>query len=418
MPDALLERLVQERDQRVALIQSITQTAAEAERDLSEQDRETITSARERVSAIDVQVDLIGEDLDMSDSVRNRLARLQPGVVSPGTVTYRSAGELLHDMLHQSEREAQHRYTRFLSRAAEHMGTSAANTVPVAGGFGALFVAPVVGPVADLEPAGRPFLTAIGVRPAPSAMSFMRPRIVDPDLDTGVGVQTLEKAELVSKKFDFAADNLTLTTVGGYLNVSQQLQSLQPSSLDVIIGQLNKRLARSTEKAGLTEMALSTAKITLPAAADAATILQAIYDASALVYENTGDLASWITMGPKGWARLGGLTDLAGRPLFPYLGAANAMGTASATDLAVSSVAGLRPVVTYAMADDTFWVGNSVALEVYEYRYPILEAVEPSLLGRQVAVASSIVAYRPTTKEAGGGGTPPAEKNGAVHLAP
>jgi len=272
--------------------------------------------------------------------------------------------------------------------------------------------------VADVTPDGRPFLAAIGVRPAPSAMSFMRPRIVDPHIDDGVGHQTLEKAELVSKHFDFAADTLSLATYGGYLNVSQQLQTLLPSSLDIIIGQLNKRLARMTEKGALTELAKSTAKIPLAANADAATILAAIYDASALVYTNTGELAQWIAMGPNGWARLGSLVDLAGRPLFPYLGASNAFGTSSADSFAIGSVAGLRPVVTYGIADDTFWVGNSMALEAYEYRYPILEAVEPSVLGRQVAVASSLAYYRPTTKEAGPSNTPPAEQNGAVHLAP
>jgi hypothetical protein len=30
------------------------------------------------------------------------------------------------------------------------------------------------------------------------------------------------------------------------------------------------------------------------------------------------------------------------------------------------------------------------------YRYPALDAVEPSVLGRQVAVAAAIAAYRPT----------------------
>jgi len=413
MPDAMLERLMSERDQRTSLIHSITTTAAESNRDLSEQDKETITMARARVSELDSQLDLIADDLEISDSVRSRLSRLQPGVVR-GPVQYRSAGELLHDMLHMADREAAHRYTHYVTRAAEHMGYDATNTVPVAGGFGALFVSPVVGPVIDVAPEGRPFLTALGVRPAPNSMTFLRPRIVDPDLLTGVGPQGQEKAELVSKKFDFATDPLSLITVGGYLNVSQQLISLAAGSLDAIIAQLNKRLARATETAAITEMAKSTAKVTLALTADAATTLKAIYDASALVYKNTGELASWIAMGPDGWARLGGLSDLAGRPMFPYLGAANANGTSGGADaFAISQVAGLRPIVTPGITDATFWVGNSMALEVYEYRFPLLEAVEPSVLGRQVAVATSMVAYRPTTKE----GTP-AEQNGAVHLAP
>jgi hypothetical protein len=67
----------------------------------------------------------------------------------------------------------------------------------------------------------------------------------------------------------------------------------------------------------------------------------------------------------------------------------------SATSFSVT-VAGLTPVVTAAITDDTYWVGGDAGLEGYMYRYPVLEAVEPSVLGRQVAVAASIAGYRPT----------------------
>ena len=64
-----------------------------------------------------------------------------------------------------------------------------------------------------------------------------------------------------------------------------------------------------------------------------------------------------------------------------------------------------------------FFVGNELGIEAYEYRYPTLEAIEPSLLGRQIAVASSIVFYRPTTTEAVGGGSPsPALGDGVVRI--
>jgi hypothetical protein len=100
-------------------------------------------------------------------------------------------------------------------------------------------------------------------------------------------------------------------------------------------------------------------------------------------------------MGPLGWVRLGSTVDLAGRPLFPTLGAANAPGTARADSFA-TTVAGLSPVVTPAITDDALFVGGPDGLEGYMYRYPVLDTVEPSVLGRQVAVAASIAAYRPT----------------------
>ncbi len=59
-----------------------------------------------------------------------------------------------------------------------------------------------------------------------------------------------------------------------------------------------------------------------------------------------------------------------------------------------------------------------MAFEAYVYSFPILEAVEPALLGRQVAVAEAMAFYRPTTKEAGPADVPPAEANGAVRVGP
>jgi len=422
--DPMTQRLVAQREQLVARVESIKDTANEQGegghgRDLNADEAAAVEAASKRVKEIDDQLDLLVRDWDLDDAMTDRLARLTPGNQATQT-QYRTAGEVVWDMLHRyDDREAGRRFDRLMKRAAEHMGTSAAATVPVAGGFEGVVVKPVVGPVIDIRPQGRPFLTAIGVQDSPTSLMFMRPRIVDPNFETGVGPQAKEKAELVSKHFNVLADTVSLVTVGGYLNVSEQLRAFVAGSLDVIVSQLNRRLANATEAAAIDELEKSTAKVPLAAGADAAAILAAIYDASALVYANTGQMATWIAMGPKGWARLGSLVDLANRPLFPFLGASNALGAARADQLGFNAgPAGLTPIVTPALTDDTFWVGNALALEAYEYRYPLMEALEPSLLGRQVAVASSIGFYRPTTKEAGPGGTPPAEGSGAVHIAP
>jgi HK97 family phage major capsid protein len=192
--------------------------------------------------------------------------------------------------------------------------------------------------------------------------------------------------------------------VGEYLNISQQLLSFASSALNLITSHMLRRLGYAIDRALLAEVQKSTGKVTLAATATAAEVIQALYDASAMVYAATGDLASWVVMGPQGYARIGGLTDLAGRPLFPTLGAANAPGTANAGAF-VGSVAGLRVVVTPAITDESMWVGNGMVIEGYIYRFPVLEAVEPSVLGRQVAVAAATAGYRPVP-------------NGAVLLAP
>ena len=413
-PDAMLASLVEERDSKVALIGSVTTSAHESGRDLSDQDGEVITRAKERISAIDAQLALIGDNLAMDDAVRLRLSQLQPGTVDAPLARYQYAGEVLYDVLHRSDRASVERLDRVMTRAAQHMGTDAAQTVATAGDLGGLEVNAVVGPMIDPHPSGRPFLSAIGVRPA-TGETFYRPWLEDTALDADY-TQALQKGELASHAFTVKRDTLELTTVGNYLNVSQQLLSFQPQSLDIIVSELNRRVTRSSETAAIAEMARSTSKVTLAADADAATILNAIYQANELVYTETGSPASWITFGPKGLTRLGSLVDAAGRPLFPTIGPANAMGAASVNGV-TGTIAGLVPIQTFAITDDTFWVGNNSALEAYEYRYPLLEAIEPSVLGRQLAAAAAYAFYRPRSLSSTDGATPTGGL-GAVHLAP
>jgi hypothetical protein len=236
----------------------------------------------------------------------------------------------------------------------------------------------------------------ICMRPVPASdgFGFSRPQVVDPGIDDGVAEQALEKAELASKAFSITTTPVALTTLGGYLTVSQQLLSFAPASLGIIVDQLRVRLERRVEAFMFTAMSTGATKVTLALTATAAEILQAIYDAAAAYFGITGDLPSWIAMGPLGWARLGGLVDLAGRPLFPTLGAGNAIGTAEAGSFSMT-VAGLTPVITRTITDATFYVGGTEALEGYLYPLPVLEAVEPSVLGRQVAIAASVASHNP-----------------------
>jgi hypothetical protein len=418
---ALLERSMQEREQVVGLIESVTQAAFEASRDLSDQDHDTINRGRERLEFLDKQIDRLSFDTTVSDRARQALAT---NGVSGSTVptAYRSAGEAFHDLLHYSDKDARARLDTEMHRAAQHMGTNAAATVPVAGGLGALVVKPVVGPIIDTTPQGRPFLTALGTIPLDSPLGFSRPRIVDNAYGVAPATQTAEKAELVSRAFDIKLDSLDTETVGEYLNVSQKLISYPIPALNMVLAQFSKRRAYKMETRAIAEVLESTTAVPLaaapPAADEARLVYEAVWEAARLVFLNTGDLPQWIAMGPIGWARLGSLLDASDRPLFPTLGTAvNPMGAMSGGDTFASvGPAGLRAIVTHAITGPELIIGNAMSLEVYEYAYPMLEAIEPSVLGRQVAVASEVAFYRPTTDEPGGAGN--GTGNGAVVIAP
>jgi HK97 family phage major capsid protein len=401
--DPMLDALLERRATVETKIEAVKATALDQNRDLTPSDLESLETYNTSLRSLDEQIAAVSNTAVMAEDIAARVAALSPGNGAPAA--HRSAGELMWDVLHQGQDvQARNRYASAVrrtasTRAAEHMGTDSALTTPVAGGFGGLIVSQNVGPLIDLTPSSRPLLTALGMQSVPSA-EFRRPRIVDPNLTSGVGPQGLQKSELVSKAFEVKSDPVEFQTIGGYLNVSQQVLRYTPSGLDIIVSQLLKRLARAAENAAVAELDKTTAVVPLAPDADGAAVRQAIFDASALVYANTGALATWIAMGPAGWARLGGLVDLANRPLFPLGPGVNADGSTNPSTFNIAGL-GLQAVVTPAITDDEFRVGNNIGLEAYWSPYPVLEAVEPSVLGRQVAVAADLGFYTPPTTEAG-----------------
>ena len=414
--DSFIKQLLEEREQKVSVVENLASVAADEGRDLHETDLATIQNYRARIATIDNQMEKVAGDLELADSVKTRIRNLDPSVIARD-FTYRSAGQYLWDAFNlQSDAQAAGRWAKYHKRAAEHMGYDKDNTIPVAGGFNGLIVDPVVGAILNPRPSGRPLFTALGVNPMTSG-SFLRPRIVDPNFTTGVGIQSQEKSELPSKAWDILSDPVSGKVVGGYINISLLLESMVPSGYDMIVAQMNRRLEAYTETAAVTEMGLTTAEIPLAADADSAAVTAAFGDAATLVFENTGELPTFAAMGPKAWGALIGMSDLAGRPMIPNVGPVNAWAQSQGNDQFFTGLAGLRFVVTPAITTKDIYVSNSFGLEVYEKRLPVLQAVEPSVFGRQLSVQSMIAFYRPVTKEAVTGGTPsPAENNGVVKI--
>lgn len=413
--DTFINQLMGERDQKVSVIENLASVAADEGRDLHETDLATIQNYRSRIQIIDNQIEKVAGDLELADSVKARVRSLDPSVIATD-FTYRSAGDYMYDALHRHENaDAMGRWQKFHRRAAQHMGYDKDNTVAVAGGFPGIIVDPVVGAVLNPRPEGRPLFTALGVRPITSGQ-FLRPRIVDPNFTTGVGPQGQEKSELASKAWDIISDPVQAIVVGGYINVSQLLIEMLSSSLDMVVAQMNRRLEYASEAAAVTEMQKTTAEVTV-SGSDSAALTAAIGEASALVFKNTGQLPTWMAMGPEAWGRLIGISDLAGRPMIPQVGPVNAWAAQNGADTFFTGFAGMRAVVSYAITGDDIYIGNAFGLEVYEKRLPVLSAVEPAVFGRQISVQTMLAFYRPVTAEAVGGGTPtPAESNGVVRI--
>jgi HK97 family phage major capsid protein len=404
MADSMLATLVEERQSKVQFIGGLTGTAMEQKRDLSSNELELITRSQGRITELDTQINVLSKDVEMNAQAVERLQFLGRAVNStePGkdAVEYRSAGAYLTDylgsLIGEGERRSrsEERLRRF-HRAAAHVTTQ---------NFAGVFPQEIVGPVINFINSSRPLVSSLGTIAVPNGPSFRRPRLVDAHMNDGVGIQAAQKDELVSQPFTMTSDTVDLSTLGGYVNVARQVLDWGVASMDVIVNQLAARYSAATERAAIAELQKSTGKVTLALDATGDVVVQAIYDAAAMLFTETGQLPTTLLAGPLGWARLGGLSDGAGRPIFPFLAPSNASGTSSADSFAANPV-GLKLVVTPAITDATFWVLNGYALECYEQTIGQLSVVEPSVLGIQVAYAGYVGFYRPAP-------------NGAIHLAP
>lgn len=412
--DSMVKRLLDERDQKMSLIDQIASVADDEGRDLLESESQTISNAQERVRSLNNQVDRLSQDLELADSAKDRIRTLDPNIIAKD-FSYRSAGDFLYDMIHKGENpDSNTRMGKFLKRAAEHMGYDKAATVAVAGGFNGLVVAPVLGPVLDPSPSGRPLFSAIGARQL-TTLSFNRPRLVDPNYATGVGAVAQEKSEMPSKAWDIVSELVTTSRIGGYINVSEVLTEMLAGSLDMVVSHMNSRVEGYSERAVVTELNKTTATVPLGATATSAEITTAIGLAASTVAGNTGSLPTWAAMGAKAWGALIGVSDLAGRPMMPPVNPVNALGSGGVSSY-FSSFAGLNVAVSPAITDKSIYMGNSFGLEIYEKPMPLMQAFEPSLYGRQIAVATFLGFYSPITTEAGPANTPPAKRNGTVKI--
>jgi hypothetical protein len=406
--DAISERLINEREDIQARAAGIKRTALEQNRDLNDADRGTLESFRTRVTAIDEQLKLTTESFELNETIAGNLARVNGGYTIRAENPWEKAtpGQVLHDYLHRHQDPAAaariESFNRLSTRAAQHLGTTAENTVAVAGGFGGILVSQIQGPIIDLNWQGMPLVSALGYTDLPTANTFMRPRLIDPEVDTAAGPQAggKEKAELPSKKWDIVADPIGLAGVGNYINLSIQAETMIPGALDQVINQLNARTTRGIEKTALAILTATTNTIPLADDADAAALQAAIGQAYVAVWKATNTPPQWIAFGPEGAGRLIGYTDAAGRPLFPFLNPVNASATAAAVQGQGGTIAGLRPILTPGIDDDSYYVGNGYGLEVYLHRLPLLQAIEPSILGRQLAAAALVGTYQVPTKEA------------------
>jgi HK97 family phage major capsid protein len=379
--DVLLARHQAESEDRGKFIDNIVEAAEKDQRDLTAQEMELVTRAKERITELGAQMDPLREAARIAADSRHRtqqtmdeLRRVsdRPAIEK---VEYRTAGEYILDRWKAGlgSDEATHRLELY-HRAAAHQTT---------GDNPGLMPEPILGPVVNFVDSARPLVSALGPRQLPSG-SWSRPQVTQ---HTSVAEQATQKSELVSQKMVIGKVAVTAKTYGGYVNVSRQdIDWSQPAIMDIIISDLAAQYAILTENAAVDGLvAAATAGPTLATGAPTAdAVAAAIWTAVGAVYAATKGAGRVIAVAPPQMLGLIG-------PLFAPVNPTNAQSAGfSAGDYSqglAGTISGVPVYVTAAMADNTMLVMSTAAAEVYEDRIGSLQVVEPSVLGVQVAYA-------------------------------
>jgi HK97 family phage prohead protease len=243
---------------------------------------------------------------------------------------------------------------------------------------------PIVQPVYNNFVGRRPVIDAVGVKAAPrSGKVFIRPEVTT---HVSQAVQSSENAALQSGTFVVSENQVTKNTYGGYVNISMQdLEWTDPAIISLILDDMARIYANTTDnvaadalRAGASVTQNFTGTATDEPAAWAAWVANA---AGTILSSSNGNLPTHLFCDTEVWKVLLGLSDTAGRPLFPQVGPMNAFGNLAPGQYNGNAF-GLQVVVDRNFASDTLIVADASGFECFEDARGALSLESPSTLSR------------------------------------
>lgn len=247
---------------------------------------------------------------------------------------------------------------------------------------------PIVQPLYDSLDPIRPVVSAIGARSMPSTgATFRRPILTVRPTAT---VQGAELDTLDASTVTVTNNNVDKQTVGTYVLLSEQsIDWADPSSVDIVLRQLAIAYGQATDLLACTAITAGTAQTEPWDSTDSQATITGIYNAAATISSAGNYLPTHAFVSPDVWAKLGSLSDLQGRPLFPTLAPMNAAGVSNATTWNGNPL-GLSLVVDKNFTTaGTFIIGHAAGaaagFEFYEQNKGAVSVEVPSQLGRTVA---------------------------------
>lgn len=394
-----LARLYTERDEQTAFIDQLLASVEEEGRDLVDAERRNLEAAEKRIKELDEQIEPLESWEKRREAHRSRIPQpdAQPApagqrqalTVEPREVKYRSAGAFVVDLIrargYEGEKvkpdpEAAQRVEAAMQVRVNQTTTETPGLLPNT----------IIGEILSDLDGSRPFVNSIGAKDMTSIPGkvFTRPKVTQ---HTQTTKQAAEKAELGSRQFKVEGVPFTKETFGGWLNVSRQdIDWTSPAAWDALITDLQLEYGADTDDfaavvfaTGVTQVVTyddeSTDRLgelikALYAAAQTAATAAGTKRASALRLPNH----IWVSIDQ--WASLGTAIDRV---------RALVMGSSSPGDASPVTFAGSILDVPRTMVPGlpagSLIVGRTQLFEYYEERVGVLSAVEPKILGVEVA---------------------------------
>lgn len=412
--NVVLDRLRAERDQQFAFIDQLTSEVEAAGRDMVDAERANVEAAHQRVTEIDAQIAPLEQFEALRETHSQSAARYSgtrppadsgdgSGARSMGAdgnrraqVTereheYRNAGEFLADGYRAGARGDERALARLQSVGVDlrngqmvRMESRAAEPHITTDEVAGLLPTPIVGQIMSDVDAARPFISSVGAMDLGGipGKTFERPVVTQ---HVEVGKQSAEKAEVAHRQFTVDGVPFTKDTFGGWANVARQtIDFTSPAAWNALMIDFQEQYALETENAaadGFATAVTQTEELTTAAAGTPTLdeLLAALYGAATKSYQGSGRLPDMIWASLDWWGKLGVLID--------KLKAENAGngGGDSSLDSFAGNLLRVPRVIVPSFPAGTLIVGVRSRTEVYEDRFGFLTAVEPKVLGVEIA---------------------------------
>ena len=405
----VLARLLAQRQEQIDFISHLLEQVETENRDLVDAERSNVDAARQRIEQLDAQIAPL-EAFEATRTAHNETAGTvaptaprgrgdrQPLTAQDRQHKYESAGEFIVDYLRARGQSVQggtmiapdpdagQRVQSALGRSltGDERAIAHQTTADTPG----LLPKNIIGEIlTDLDEA-RPFVTSVGAKPLGSVTgkTFSRPYVSQ---HTQVGEQSAEKADLPSRQLKIDGIDFAKKTFGGALNVSrQEIDWTSPSAwnaiiddLQVVYGEYTEDWAAGVMVAGVTQ----SINITAAHSTKLDFWIDALYDAAVMAATangtkrgRAGRLSNVIYASLDMWGALGKVLDKAKTT------ATNPAGASTPTGFA-GNILDINRVVVPGLPAGSFVVGRTNLFEFYEERIGLLSAVEPKVLGIEIA---------------------------------